>query len=52
MLDCPPAIARTLLAIFASRADLVLEHLALRRQLAVLNEKRLQRLLAGFVSAG
>ena len=39
MLDCALAVARTLLAIFASRADLVLENLALRRQLAVLRRK-------------
>ena len=49
-LDRALAVARTLLAIFASRADSVLEHLALRQQFAVLNEKRLQRLLACFAS--
>jgi len=35
-LDRALAVTRTLLAIFASRADLILENLALREQLAVL----------------
>jgi len=33
------AVVRTLLAIFASRADLTVENLALRQQLAVLQRK-------------
>jgi hypothetical protein len=36
MLNRALAVARILLAIFASRADLRLENLALRQQLAVL----------------
>jgi len=36
MLNRASAVARTLLPIFASRADLILENLALRQQLAVL----------------
>ena len=39
MLNRALAVARTLLAIFASRADLILENLALRQQLAVLRRK-------------
>ena len=39
MLHRALAVARALLAIFASRADLILENLALRRQLAVLRRK-------------
>ena len=40
MLNRALAVARTLLAIFASRADLILENLALRQQLAVLRRKQ------------
>jgi hypothetical protein len=36
MLSHALAVARALLAIFACRADLILENLALRQQLAVL----------------
>ena len=39
MLNRAFAVARALLAIFASRTDLILENLALRQQLAVLRRK-------------
>ncbi len=39
LLNRASAVARALLAIFASRADLILENLALRQQLAVLRQK-------------
>jgi hypothetical protein len=39
MINRAPAVARTLLAIFASRSDLMIESLALREQLAVPQRK-------------
>jgi hypothetical protein len=40
MLNHALAVARVLLAIFANRADLILENLALRQELAILRRKQ------------
>ena len=47
MLNRASAVARAFLAIFASRADLLLENLALRQQLAVLQRKHPRPRLRG-----